>query len=113
MPKVYARTNTVPDGCDYITPGKAYLVLRMSDTGAGFEWQSDTGDIEFAKWENSIHLDGGNWERIETDGEPPETIAPPSRYQHLTITELEADLSAIECALQAKREALAENAEAL
>jgi hypothetical protein len=26
-----------------------------------------------------------------------------SRYQHLTIEELEADLSAIECALQAKR----------
>ena len=98
MSKVYARTNTVPDGCDYITPGKLYECI--SPTSSGFEFYDDDGECDFAAWEDSLHLGGGDWERVEIPEE-----APPSRYQLLTIEELEADLSAIECALQAKQRA--------
>jgi hypothetical protein len=96
MSKVYARTNTVPDGCDYITPGKLY---EANEEGcSSFLWHDDKGLIRGGYWRRSSHLHGGDWERVELSEE-----APPSRYQLLTIEELEADLSAIECALQAKR----------
>jgi hypothetical protein len=99
MSKVYARTNTVPYGCDYITPGKAYLVTRYYRGGVAFEIIDDVGDWIVCCWNECPHLDElYGWERVELPEE-----APPSRYQLLTIEELEADLSAIECALQAKR----------
>jgi hypothetical protein len=103
MSKVYARTSTVPDGCDYITPGKLYECIDLDGWGFRIAIDGASRDTTLCLWWECAHLDGGHWERIETDGEPPETIATPSRYQLLTIEELEADLSAIECALQAKR----------
>ena len=103
--KVYARTNTVPDGCDYITPGKAYAVI--SEDRHGFTFIVDNGNEGYAFWRKSIMLGGSDWERIETDGEAPDTIAPPSRWSQLTIAEIEADIAAAECALKAKREEVA------
>lgn len=98
--KTYARANTVPDGRDYITPGKAYLVERLWGFGGGQpSLKLDGGEVRDCLWRGCAFLDGGDWERIEID--EPEYVG--SRFQLLTVRELEADLASLEVALQAKR----------
>ena len=78
--KIYAEApDKVPDAArDYITPGKRYPLVPhywdcdergLCKSGRGFAFRNDQGDVGFAKWEDSIHLGGGNWTRLEV-GEP-------------------------------------------
>jgi len=97
--KVYARApEEVP--VSYFTPGKLYPVVSVE--GGGFDIIVDDGDerlLCFCLWSGCSHLRGGDWERVVID--EPEYIG--SRYNRLTVIELEADLAALEVALQAQR----------
>ena len=87
--KVYAKApDVVP--VSYFTPGKLYPVL--SEEGRGFEINYDdcADPKSFRLWSGCGHLLGGNWERVEID-EPEYTG---SRYNRLTVIELEADREA-------------------
>ncbi len=42
--RIYARTNTVPEGCDYITPGKAYEVVDDRNSDLAFDIIDDALD---------------------------------------------------------------------
>lgn len=63
---VYARY----DGerrVNYITPGKLYPVRDENETA--FVWDDDDGEEQFSRWNDSSHLDGANWTRVELPDE--------------------------------------------
>ena len=76
--KIYAvAPDVVPDEVrGYITPGKRYPLVPnqhdcdargLSESLSAFAFRDDEGDVCFALWEGSSHLNGGNWTRLEVD----------------------------------------------
>lgn len=70
MKKVYAvwegeRTR------DYITPGKKYEVFTSNISD--FRIIDEDGERINCLWNCCPHINGGNWTRIEEDGEAPQT----------------------------------------
>lgn len=59
----YAIADQVPEGCDYLTAGKEYEVIHFTDHA--FQFIDDKGGVHGAFWFLSIHLNGGNWRRVE------------------------------------------------
>lgn len=74
---IYAVAETVPErNRGRITPGKRYALVPhewdcdergLHPSGLGFAWVGDTGNVHFAKWQGSAHLDGGDWTRIDEE----------------------------------------------
>jgi len=97
--KVYARApRKILSHTPYVTPGKLYPIL--SEAAGGFDMIDDVGDYISCIWTDCAHFEGRHhWERVEID--EPEYIG--SRYNRLTVIEQEADLAALEVALQAQR----------
>lgn len=62
--KVYAYTDTVPEGSSYVT-GKRYEVIN--DDGRLFEAYRSEHDLGYHLWEGCPHLQGGNWTREEVE----------------------------------------------
>jgi hypothetical protein len=63
--KTYAVADVVPPECDYITAGKEYEVIKDS---AGYFFIIDaSGDHLWSLWEDSAHLNGNNWRRVERE----------------------------------------------
>lgn len=56
----YAVADIVLDA-NYLTAGKAYPVLKVSD--AAFVIKDDEGDLIYCAWERCAHLYGLNWRR--------------------------------------------------
>jgi hypothetical protein len=67
-PKVFAVAQSVPVECDYLTAGKRYEVLEEVGDRL-FRYRDDAGSLTTGRWSGDMHLDGGNWTRIE--GEEP------------------------------------------
>ena len=63
----YAIPQTVPDDCDYLTAGRRYQTWIQCPVS--FDFIGDDGRLRYALWEDSGHLNGGNWTRVEGDEE--------------------------------------------
>lgn len=61
----YAVADKVPEGCDYITAGKEYETEMIGRNYRFFTIVDDAGEIQICRWEESPHLNGGNWRRVE------------------------------------------------
>ena len=63
----YAIPETVPDDRNYLTAGKRYRVVKENDTF--FAACIEDGRTFVSQWQQSAHLNGGNWTRIEIEGD--------------------------------------------
>lgn len=59
---VYAVAESVPEGCGYLTAGTRYEVY---EDDIGFFANDDKGRRFYSLWDETNHLDGGHWTRID------------------------------------------------
>ena len=64
----YAIAHTVPDDCDYLTAGKRYRVEYPWNAWS-FVTIDDEGDKIICSWRGCASLNGGDWTRIEIEGD--------------------------------------------
>lgn len=95
MKKVYAVSGS---GGDAVTADKKYEIEEDPSLG-GFMFTADDGVRAYACWENSAHIYGGNWTRVELD-------VPDAKVDeaHLRLQQAEDKLDRVVKALKAALE---------